>query len=119
VWTCPLKQGNIDEIAILKGALSRHGITFRERRVKDQDHARMIRESRIAPAIQGQWQVNKGYIPCRIFKNMSYGQLGITNSPTVAEMFGDCVVFDPDINALVDKALALSPEQRIDMTRRG
>lgn len=28
-----------------------------------------------------------GYIPCRTFKNISYGQLGVTNSRAVKDLF--------------------------------
>jgi hypothetical protein len=50
-------------------------------------HMRAIRSSLLAPAIVGDWQLEHGYIPCRIFKNISYGRLGVTNSPHVAELF--------------------------------
>jgi hypothetical protein len=36
---------------------------------------------------------NIGYIPCRIFKNISYGQLGITNSKAVYELFHENVIY--------------------------
>ena len=34
----------------------------------------LIQESIIAPALQTDWQVEHEYIPCRIFKNISYGK---------------------------------------------
>lgn len=37
-----------------------------------------------------------GYIPCRIFKNISYGQIGATNSKAVKELFGDLVIYNDD-----------------------
>jgi hypothetical protein len=37
-----------------------------------------------------------GYIPCRIFKNISYGQVGSTNSKAVKDLFGDLVVYNDD-----------------------
>jgi spore maturation protein CgeB len=50
----------------------------------------------MAPAIQGDWQCRQGYIPCRIFKNISYGQFGITNSKTVYELFGENIIYNSD-----------------------
>ncbi len=44
----------------------------------------------------GSWQKNIGYIPCRILKNISYGHMGITNSPRVYELFENKVVYHPD-----------------------
>lgn len=37
-----------------------------------------------------------GYIPCRVFKTISYGLLGITNSKHVKELFGDLIVYNDD-----------------------
>lgn len=56
----------------------------------------LISSSYMAPAIVGQWQLEKGYIPCRIFKNISYGALGITNSKTVYDLFEHKIVYNPD-----------------------
>ena len=50
----------------------------------------------MAPAIQGPYQCGKGYIPCRIFKNISYGQWGITNNQTVYDLFKGKIVYNPD-----------------------
>lgn len=50
----------------------------------------------MAPAIQGEWQCRQGYIPCRIFKNISYGQFGITNSKTVFDLFGGNIIYNTD-----------------------
>jgi hypothetical protein len=50
----------------------------------------------MAPAIVGQWQKMVGYIPCRIFKNISYGQMGITNSPRVYELFEEKIIYNSD-----------------------
>jgi hypothetical protein len=44
--------------------------------VPDWVNVAAIRRSRIAPAIAGRWQVEHNYLPCRMFKNISYGQLG-------------------------------------------
>jgi hypothetical protein len=46
-----------------------------------------------------------GYIPCRLYKNISYGHLPLTDSPHAAEHFGDAVVFDKDIEQLIKKGL--------------
>jgi len=70
------------------------------------DHnLQLIRQSIIAPAIQVQWQINYGHIPCRIFKNISYGKFGITNSPTVNELFEGNIVFNQDCRQLFYDAM--------------
>lgn len=56
------------------------------RGVSIEENVQAIRMSRHAPALQGKWQVDKGYVPCRVLKNISYGALSFTNSKTVAEL---------------------------------
>jgi spore maturation protein CgeB len=78
---------------------------------------RLIRESIIAPAIQSRWQCDNGYIPCRIFKNISYGKMGITNNETVYDLFDKQIIYDPDINEALKKGLQFersSPDTRKD-----
>lgn len=59
-----------------------------------QENIKLIQNSLMAPAIQGKWQCDNGYIPCRIFKNVSYGQYPITNSSKVAELFNNKIVYN-------------------------
>jgi hypothetical protein len=56
----------------------------------------LIQNSFLAPAICGKLQLEKDYIPCRIFKNISYGHIGLTNSKVVYELFGRKIVYNPD-----------------------
>lgn len=69
---------------------------YKPSRLSTQENKDLIQRSLIAPAIQGQWQCDNGYIPCRIFKNISYGQWGATNSKTVWELFNKKIVFNED-----------------------
>lgn len=46
-----------------------------------------------------------GYVPCRLFKNISYGHIPLTDSPHAAELLGEGVVFETDIEKLVEKGL--------------
>ena len=91
------EYGNIDEIQPFKKACHENGINFQQKRViSPEENIRLIRESYMAPAIVGTWQKNKGYIPCRIFKNISYGHPGITNSRHVYELFEKKIIYNPD-----------------------
>jgi hypothetical protein len=48
---------------------------------------------------------NNGYIPCRVFKHISYGKLGATNSKRVYELFGpDLIIYDDNETQLAKKA---------------
>lgn len=42
---------------------------------------------------QGDNHLETGYIPCRVFKAISYGQTGLTNSPVVKALLGDYVEY--------------------------
>ena len=66
--------------------------------VDTEKNQKYISESIISPAIQGNsWQVDVGYVPCRIFKNISYGKMGITNNETVYELFEKKIIYHPDM----------------------
>jgi hypothetical protein len=61
-----------------------------------EENIKLVRESYMAPAISGSHHLTEGYAPCRIFKNISYGQFGITNSKQVNQIFGEKLIFNPD-----------------------
>jgi len=64
--------------------------------ISDEQHQTLITSAYLAPAIVGEWQQKVGYIPCRIFKNVSYGQMGVTNSRHAYELFQGKIVYNPD-----------------------
>jgi hypothetical protein len=89
--------GNVGELEGYQRACQEGGVTFMQRGSVSRDtHIGFIQRSSLAPAITGTWQLGEGYIPCRIFKNISYGQLGVTNSAAVNELFDDQLVCNPD-----------------------
>jgi len=68
----------------------------RKKKVSMEENIELIQKSYMAPALQGEWQCENGYIPCRIFKNISYGQFGITNSKAVYDLFEGKIVYNAD-----------------------
>lgn len=78
--------------------------------VDSKTNKKLIQRSIIAPALQSEWQVEHGYIPCRIFKNISYGKMGMTNNKTVWELFGGKILYDQNVGNLVDKGLAFEKQ---------
>lgn len=77
--------------------------------VSVEDNVRLIKESYIAPAINIPYQTEVGYIPCRIFKNISYGQYGVTNSAAVDKFFNGRLIYNPDSYELFYTAKKLLP----------
>ena len=76
-----------------------------QKNVDTLTNEKLIKQSFIAPAIQTAWQVDNGYIPCRIFKNISYGRMGVTNNNTVFELFKKSIVYHPNINTCLKMAI--------------
>jgi len=69
-----------------KNELNKNGIEYKnfggtfnensDRNKSIEENMKLIQESIIAPALQDSHQINHEYIPCRIFKNISYGKMG-------------------------------------------
>jgi hypothetical protein len=114
VWNNALNQGNIQEINELKTILAFRGLRFVQLRfIGDALNTFFIRRSRLAPAIGGAWQVQQNYLPCRMFKNISYGQLGFSNIKKFDSLFHDAYIPGNSIAELVDNALALSASEYV------
>ncbi len=73
--------------------------------VSFEENYKLVNKSYLSPSIQGPWQINNGYIPCRIFKNISYGHLGITNNINVDNIFDNTLIYDRDPIKLFYKSI--------------
>lgn len=62
--------------------------------VSIQENVRLVKQSYMAPAILTPWQVGAKFIPCRVFKNISYGQFPVTNSLEVKNFLGGSAIQD-------------------------
>jgi hypothetical protein len=95
------EHGNYDELKRFAEAAHESGVQFAvSTGVNHAEGMQLIRESYLAPAIQGSWQVKNGYIPCRIFKNISYGHMGSTNSDAVYNLLEGKVTYHKDCREL-------------------
>lgn len=88
---------NDNKITELVQAAKADGVQFIHAKLQNDLQPRAIAESWIAPAVQGDWQVEKGYIPCRVFKNLSYGRMTPTNSMAVYELLGKKLPYSRDV----------------------
>lgn len=79
---------------------------FSGNNVDNKTNMELIQKSIIAPAVQNIWQIEHGYVPCRIFKNISYGKMGVTNNRIVNELFDNQLICDSGVYELMRKALA-------------
>ena len=95
--------GNIDKVDAFGKACKEYGIPFevtggwqKEMNISPEDNINLTKTAYLAPTLVGQWQCDNWYIPCRIFKNISYGHMGVTNSETVYNLFNKKIVYNPD-----------------------
>lgn len=118
IWNNALLQGNTEAIAALRQSLQAHKLHFVHLRfIPDWMNVFLVRRSRIAPAIAGTFQVNIDYLPCRMFKNISYGQLGITNVKKFEDILGASYVPGNTIEELICNSLALPKKTYIERVK--
>lgn len=65
-------------------------------KVSFEENKKLIQDSYISVDIRGDWHQECGYIPCRIWKNISYGKPIGTNSVHIKNILGDHVIFNND-----------------------
>jgi len=112
IWNNSLNQGNLIEIENLKKILQKNKINFiNVRFVPDFINKFLVRISRIAPAIAGKYQVDVNYLPCRMFKNISYGQLGFSNVKKFNDILGEFNLYSDNMEEMVNKILSLKKEE--------
>lgn len=118
IWNDENNHGNLEEIAELRRVLKKNKIFFKQLiNVPDSFNVWAVRHSRIAPAIGGGIQVKGNLMPCRFFKNISYGQLGMSNIQKFSEIMGKYAVYEGSSEATIEKALSLKPEEYIALVR--
>lgn len=118
------RQGNENEVSQFRRACDEQHVPFCQlggfgQGIDDQQHHDTVIHAGIAPAIQGSWQCQHGYIPCRIFKNISHGAMGITNNPTVYDLFNRNIIYNADAYQLLadvqEQLPSVSQEQIYDL----
>ena len=83
--------------------------------VSFKDNIDLVKNNELSPTIVGTWQKVNDYIPCRIFKNISYGGLGITNSAIIKTIFQDSVIYSKHENKLFETYKELNTKQKEKM----
>jgi hypothetical protein len=117
VWNDEKNQGNIENIEKLRAALQKHKLELKiYQNISDLDNILRIRESRIAPAIGGEFQT-KAMMPCRIWKNISYGHLCATNLAKAVDIFYPNIIYNHSIDEIIDHALSIGEKDYIEGTK--
>ena len=119
IWNNEQNQGNQQTIARLNKELGRHKIRFVNIRfVPSYMNSFLVRHSRLAPAVAGEYQVAIDYLPDRYFKNLSYGQLPFTNVKKINELFGTVELCNSSIEEQVTKLLSMNKQQYLEEISR-
>lgn len=108
-------QNNLNKFV---GACQANGIKFHHvnpwaKPITHEENRKLISSCYLAPDIRGKQNIDCGYIPCRIFKNISYGQLGMTNSRAIYSVLEDSIIYHPD----TEKLFHLGVEYKNDYER--
>jgi hypothetical protein len=83
--------------------------------VSHDENVQLIRDSFLCPDFRSDWHLECGYIPCRMWKNISYGRITGTNSPYVKRALGDYVVFGGTPQTLYQNLLNAEQNRTINM----
>lgn len=94
------KSGDLNDFG---RACRENGIEFRQfggynngRIVSLEEHIQLVKDSYMSPAFQGKDQIKQGYTSCRLPKALSYGQMGITPSIYMNQLFDNRLICNPD-----------------------
>lgn len=99
--------GNENEVFAFRDAATKAGCSWHAHlpgSTSFEKNRELIQRSLVAPTITGTWQTENGYIPCRIFKNSSYGHLMATNNRACFELMEGLGVYSNDTRELFNMA---------------
>jgi len=103
VGTIHENEPQIDEFTNI---CEKYGVIFNVTRTgSDLQNKYLTQDSYLSLDLRGPAHIDCGYLPCRIFKNLSYGRITGTNSENVKTKLGDHVVFDSNLEILFEKLL--------------
>jgi len=93
------------------------GVEFKvfTQHVSHEENIQLIRDSFLCPDFRSDWHLECGYIPCRMWKNISYGRITGTNSPYIKRALGDYVVFGGTPQTLYQNLLNAEQNRTINM----
>ena len=118
VWNNALNQGNRQMYGEWLQVLRSHGIDLRKMPYGWPDtkftYGSLVRLSSIAGAVVGEWQRDNGYIPCRLFKNISFGAVPVGNSRFFSRIFGASAVTGDSLEEVLSNYLELALREKIE-----
>jgi hypothetical protein len=77
-----------------------------------EENLNLVRTCSVAPAVVGRWQKVNDYIPCRLFKNISYGGSVFTNSAICANLMHGSIIYSDDPIDGLKKFMEISQREK-------
>jgi hypothetical protein len=96
------------------GGYVRDNVISRAGFVGVNDAINFTREAYLAPVFQSDVQIDMKYVPCRIFKNISYGQYAITNCPHLKNFFEEEIIYNSNTYDLFFEAEEKKKTQNLE-----
>ena len=84
----------------------------------ESDAIDIVKSSIFYPDVRGEHHINLGYIPCRLFKNISYGCMPITNSKLAFEFFEEDILYSPNTKDFLNISVKYYNNRDIEREKR-
>lgn len=96
-----VREDNLQNMRLFREGCTSCGISLNFPKNVWKTARRLVEESIVSPDVRPQMHVDVGYVPCRIFKNISYGCIPATHSPHIRDFFwGNALPYSDDMSKL-------------------
>lgn len=82
-----VREDNLKEFKRFREGCTKNGIALNIPRNVWKTTRKLVEDSYVSPDVRPQMHVDVGYVPCRVFKNISYGCIPATHSPHIRDFF--------------------------------
>ncbi len=106
---------NFKQVAEFANITQKNNILFKPIRTNsDFENMKLVQNSYLSLDLRGPWHLECGYLPCRIFKNLSYGRITGTNSENVKKKLGDHVIYNSNLELLYHELIEAEKTKSIN-----
>ena len=81
--------------------------------VTDEENRWLVQRSFMSPDFRNETHHKWGYLACRLVKSISYGHVGITNSPINAKFIDDTVICKPTVREMFDEGMKYKDDKEL------
>ena len=81
--------------------------------VTDEKNRELVQKSFMSPDFRNATHKKWGYLACSLVKSISYGHVGITNSPINAKFVDDTVICKPTVKEMFEEGLKYKDDKEL------